>query len=61
MPRSTKTKTISLDKEVRKQGLKMARLRGFQNSFSAYVSKLILDDARAIRNEEAQAGKVVPA
>ncbi len=45
MPRTTKTKTISLDPEITRKGLKQAQRRGFKNSFSAYVAKLILEDA----------------
>jgi hypothetical protein len=45
MRRTTKTKTISLDPDTERQGLKQAQRRGFKNSFSAYVAKLILEDA----------------
>jgi hypothetical protein len=48
MRRTTRTKTISLDPDVERKGLKQARRRGFKNSFSAYVAKLILEDAEAI-------------
>lgn len=64
MARSTKTKTISLDPSVQRLGVKTARIRGFRNSFSAYVAKLITDDAEAIRREGARNGnngEAVPA
>jgi hypothetical protein len=51
MRRTTRTKTISLDPDVERKGLKQARRRGFRNSFSAYVAKLILEDAEAIARE----------
>jgi len=51
MRRTTRTKTISLDPDVERKGLKQARRRGFRNSFSAYVAKLILEDAEAIAHE----------
>jgi hypothetical protein len=60
MPRATKTKTISLEPDVRNKGIKSARRRGFRNSFSAYIAKLILDDAELIRREErSRNGKAV--
>jgi predicted CopG family antitoxin len=52
MRRTTKTKTISLDPDVEKKGIKLAKKRGFKNSFSAYIAKLIEDDARALNGGE---------
>jgi hypothetical protein len=51
MQRTTRTKTISLDPDIERKGLKQARQRGFRNSFSAYVAKLILEDAEVIARE----------
>jgi hypothetical protein len=51
MRRTTRTKTISLDPDIERKGLKQARRRGFRNSFSAYVAKLILEDSEAIARE----------
>lgn len=47
MPRATKTKSISLDPVTLGKGVRLAKKRGFKNSFSALVAKLIEeDDAR---------------
>jgi hypothetical protein len=43
--RTTVTKTISLNPSIQRQGEKLAAQRGFRNSFSAYIAKLILEDA----------------
>jgi len=43
--RTTITKTISLNPSVQRKGEKLAARRGFGNSFSAYIAKLILEDA----------------
>lgn len=53
MPRTTRTKTISLDPDVERKGVKQARRRGFKNSFSAYVAKLIVEDADELRRLDA--------
>jgi hypothetical protein len=61
MARGTKTKTISLEPEIQRKGMKQAQIRGFRNSFSAYVAKLILDDAEVLHREASSNGKAVPA
>jgi hypothetical protein len=53
MARTTRTKTISLDPDVERKGVKQARRRGFKNSFSAYVAKLIVEDADELRRLDA--------
>jgi hypothetical protein len=56
MRRTTRTKTISLDPDVERKGLRQARRRGFKNSFSAYVAKLIVEDADVLRRLDAENG-----
>lgn len=46
MPRTHKTFAISLHPKLREAALVRATELGFQNSFSAYVAKLIGEDVR---------------
>lgn len=56
MARATTTKTISLEPEVLRKGRRLAKLRGFTNSYSAYIAKLIEDDDRALREQRRRNG-----
>jgi hypothetical protein len=57
MARSTKQKTISLDKETLARGLRNAAVRGFKNSFSAYLAKRIVEDEVALSGNGDGEGK----
>jgi hypothetical protein len=48
MARTTEQRTISLEPATLRKGFKRAKERGFKQSFSAYVAKLINEDDAAL-------------
>ena len=51
MPRTHTNVSLSITPELMREAKEVAEAKGFGNSFSAYVAKLIADDVAASRED----------